>query len=116
MEDLGSAVARLRDGEAVELADLRAEMDELELKFDDLGFSYIAVNGWLISSLEGDAKARDLMFLRSLFDRIGHEAEGRVTFTLRREDEGETLCEIDFRYAPSTGYLNSVPSAERIPS
>lgn len=96
---------RIQSGVPVEVADIEARLDELETRFDERGFSYIAVNGWLIPSLDGNPDARELMALRDIHEQIGNASCTAVAFALRQDDEaGEPVCELNGRYFLD-GYL-----------
>lgn len=110
-----SMETRLEAGEAIEVSEIVSRLDELENRFDDRGFVYIAVNGWLISSLDGDHEARELMFLRAVHEILGTIDDGRVILASDAVSEAGTFIgRLNGRYVPD-GYLYSVtaPEADR---
>ena len=107
-----SVVERLKAGEEVDIAEIEARVNELEIQFDDRGFVYIAVNDWLISSLEGDPVARELMFLRSVHDGMDGLSVGKV-IVAEESDIGTFVSRPKGRYAPEGCiYLIPCPSAK----
>lgn len=112
MESSPSITERLKAGEEVEVDEIVARFDELEAKFDDQGFLYIAVNDWLLSSLESVQEARELMFLRAIRERLDEFPGGTVVLSDKENDNaGELVCSLGGRYMPD-GYLYSVPSRD----
>lgn len=112
MTSAPSVIDRLQFGDEIAVTEIMGRLDELESHFDDWGFSYIAINGWLIPSLDSNPEARELMALRGVRDHLGELSTEKVVFTSRENDDaGEFLCEMRGRYVPD-GYLYSVPSAE----
>jgi len=103
---------RIQSGEPVEIAEIEGRIDELEADFEDRGFLYTEINGWLIPSLESDPDARELIALKNIHQHLEDAPCKAVTFEIRQnEDAGDPVCELNERYFLN-GYFYAVPERD----